>query len=424
MYVSFCRRGPVAELFADSDVLDIVAIGSTQSLLDVRDAFEDESSQTLLSDLAEAPRYTFVHGDEMFLDHTVVMLTFRPRTGVGTIEGSGCSLDVRDAVTRAVGELVERFHLLTWEPPHSATRQVASEAELHQRGIPTISVSRVIGSPRFAERWPYRKYDSSTNLEWLPAEVPSNGQGIWVPATLLGFSARAPRLVEATTIGVASGKSVEEATVRAVAELVERHALMMGWRTGEWFSIRSAAEATPEVRERLEGRAWQADLLTTRCFGTDVYLTILKHPSRALISIGAGTGQTGPSHSLAEAAQVGGLLCHRPDLLKGIDACNPPRDFAQHLLGYCFADRVDLIKARLLSRSSTPARSVPLERRAEEGLISDEHTLARYVIAQSGGYSVVRVIAEGLQPMEGNEDCARISVSPVNELPYLVHPFN
>jgi len=81
-------------------------------------------------------------------------------------------------------------------------------------------------------RFPFESFQSGSRIAWTRGRWVDTGKAVWLPAFLTYFGADVSAqqsFAQVTNSGVASGMSVEDAAMRAVAELVERDSFMITW---------------------------------------------------------------------------------------------------------------------------------------------------------------------------------------------------
>lgn len=81
-------------------------------------------------------------------------------------------------------------------------------------------------------RFPFEPFHSRSRIAWTPGRWIDTGRRVWLPAFLTYFGADVSlnqSFAQVTTSGLATGISVDDAAMRAVAELVERDAFMITW---------------------------------------------------------------------------------------------------------------------------------------------------------------------------------------------------
>src|SRR5690606_2200035 len=102
----------------------------------------------------------------------------------GFVGCSGKGRKARAARDGALGEALERYAALTWEPSRSvrSTRDALEGASLDPRALVLFAEDQYATLP-------YAPYTDSTVLDWVPARSLVTGAEVWVPllATHLGY---------------------------------------------------------------------------------------------------------------------------------------------------------------------------------------------------------------------------------------------
>ena len=147
-----------------------------------------------------------------------VTICFRPNgRGQSTSQGKGISRVLADV--SAIMEAIELFHAERLPPPSV----VASIAELERDG-------RAFVDPALLNKHPHESlYRAQDRIGWLELRRPLGDDTILVPRCYLDLD-RAARpsdiaslAFDATSNGLASGNTLEEALVHGLYELIERH---------------------------------------------------------------------------------------------------------------------------------------------------------------------------------------------------------
>jgi ribosomal protein S12 methylthiotransferase accessory factor len=147
-----------------------------------------------------------------------VTICFRPNArGHSTSQGKGITRELADV--SALMEAIELFHAERL-PPADA---IASVAELRRAG-------RHFVDPALLSKLPHESlYSEHDPIGWLVLQRPLGGDPILVPRFYLDLDRAAPAAeissiaFDATSNGLASGNTLEEAVVHGLYELIERH---------------------------------------------------------------------------------------------------------------------------------------------------------------------------------------------------------
>ena len=146
----------------------------------------------------------------------------------GFVGCSGKGLDLRSARDTALGEALERYAALTWQP---AERVRGRRADVP--GATLDPAELVLFAPEQYGQLPYAPYSADSVLDWVPATSLAHGGRVWVPllAAHLGYNPpdEAGHLFQATSNGFAAGPTLPFAVERALLEVVERDAFLIAW---------------------------------------------------------------------------------------------------------------------------------------------------------------------------------------------------
>lgn len=80
--------------------------------------------------------------------------------------------------------------------------------------------------------FPFARFDPSAAQYWVPGRWIDDGAPVWLPALsvyLASALGNVAPICQVTSNGLAAGVNVEDASMRAVCELIERHACMLTW---------------------------------------------------------------------------------------------------------------------------------------------------------------------------------------------------
>ncbi|MEK7085070.1 MAG: YcaO-like family protein [Patescibacteria group bacterium] len=135
----------------------------------------------------------------------------------------GASFDVKTAVSKAIGEFVERYSLLHWKNYPSVT---ASEAELRRRRKRFLSPGALAGAAG-------THIDEHAPLQWVEGRGLFTGAKGLLPAGFVFWNyhplPKEPSLVEANTNGAGGMFTLEGALLSGIRELIQRDAFLIFW---------------------------------------------------------------------------------------------------------------------------------------------------------------------------------------------------
>lgn len=152
--------------------------------------------------------------------------------------GAGCSItSEKDARAKAIGEALESY-AGSFVASHKITRY-ATAIELQRQKKPITPPDAYATFQPFllSSHRNYSRFTEQDAVTWVEGKTISNFDPIWVP-TQYGLypcvsAPHEPNLVQCTSNGVATHRNYYSALLRAIAELIEREAILMHW----WFHV-------------------------------------------------------------------------------------------------------------------------------------------------------------------------------------------
>jgi ribosomal protein S12 methylthiotransferase accessory factor len=211
--------------------------------------------------------------------------------------GSGVGLSWDAAFVAAVGEVVERLSLtaqLHLDDPE--TRPCASWEQLGERAIDPRRLDPYSDEQHADPEFPYPRFTISEPLTWVGGRSLLTGRELLVPAELVFLYHSLPRRHGYTTSsGTASHLDADRAVVSALAELIERDAVMLTWLTRRRVPrLDPASFGDPRIDElcrriaRTPGQRLRLHLLDlTTDLDVPAYLAVLENDGRPAFSLGA-----------------------------------------------------------------------------------------------------------------------------------------
>lgn len=224
--------------------------------------------------------------------------------------GSGKGLTPVEAMIGAVGEAIERY---------SASRY--RKADLHRAALNDLKEDRL--DPRQIclyddaqydrPNFPFPRFDPERPIEWVKGSWLDTGGGVWLPALLTYFdfhTAPDERFCQVTSNGLAAGAGLEDATLRAVLELVERDAFMITW-LAQRSAHRLVLDETLEPGAREVVRQLQERGVEVELFLLDVGLSV-----PTVMCLGIGDGERWPGVTVALGAHLSRRTAARRAILE------------------------------------------------------------------------------------------------------------
>jgi ribosomal protein S12 methylthiotransferase accessory factor len=232
---------------------------------------------------------------------------YNPMTPAG---GGGKGLTETEAMVGAVGEAIERYSasLVRLDDLHHSTMHALAGDVLDPRRLCLYDEAQY-DRPGF----PFVRFDPDRPHWWIRGHWMDTGEPVWVPGlpTFYKFPSGADdRFCQATSNGLAAGVDLEDASLRAAFELVERDAFMLTWlcrRPGRRLLVDDALErGMCEVLEQLQRCGAQIEL-----YCLDVGLSI-----PTVVCLGLGDGQRWPGVTVSSAAHISPLVAARKAILE------------------------------------------------------------------------------------------------------------
>lgn len=220
---------------------------------------------------------------------------YRP---LGLEMGSGKGLSPTEAMIGAIGEGIERYSAARYRKKDLLRLSLNNlkEEYLDPRQLCLYEEDQY-KEPQF----PFTRFVPDQSIEWTKGHWLHDGKPVWLPAlpTYYNFCTRPEeRFCQVTSNGLAAGRSIEDASMRAVYELVERDAFMITWLCqipAKRLSMDETSQSNVcEVIRQIEEQGVKIDL-----YLLDVGLSI---PTVACIAFGDGKNWPGATVSLASHA--------------------------------------------------------------------------------------------------------------------------
>lgn len=339
-----------------------------------------------------------------------------------TIRGEGKGARRDEAIISAIGEGIERYAASSWDPAALFRMEFDKDpAALFDPRDLTLYGTKQYQTPGF----PYTRFDPQQPLCWARGKWLDTGAAVGVPASAvyLDFpTSPRERLAQATSNGLATGRGVVDATLRALYELIERDAFMRAWMTNDAPLWRLSSQGI--------GQDAEAALNSLASESVQIELYLLGDHSRhaTVLCIGWGDGKRWPgvtmglgTHASLDVALRKAVFEHshyglymqrlmREGRHRGVAA---PRDVRSNLdHGLLYVDRSWQGPVREMTARAT---LLPLDRvrlqftqpATLEACVSALHAAGIRAAAVDvtpadiamTPYRVVRAVASGLQPI-------------------------
>ncbi len=155
-----------------------------------------------------------------------------PQSGDGhahKVTGFGAGISSVEAIAKAISEALERYAASCCSENELRYSTIADQGDdyLDPRHLCLYSTSQYARAD-----FPYTRFRARNRIAWTRGRWLDTGTQVWLPAFMTYFGADVSidqSFAQITTSGLATGASLEDATIRAVSELIERDAFMITW---------------------------------------------------------------------------------------------------------------------------------------------------------------------------------------------------
>jgi ribosomal protein S12 methylthiotransferase accessory factor len=375
----------------------------------------------------------------------------------------GAAATARAAIAKALGEAVERYCAAFFRPDDLI---YSRHGDLHETATHPDGYALYTSAQYAAPGFPWRPFDSDTTVAWTRGISLVTGETTLVPAAYVYVPYRYQRSRSETPItqpistGLACGTSLQDATLTALCEVIERDAFTITWQARL-------------SRPRIQADSLPVDLMARldrfRSVGLTVHLiditTDIACPT--VLTVAEGFTPTSPAVAVAAAAHPDPDIAMR----KSLEELAHTRKFASQCMDFMPPVPVDIENEhpavddqRAHLRFYCPQEAKPLAEFAWAGteeiclrdirtttsqtldaLVADVAATGQDIIAvdlttsdvAELGLHVVRVVVPGLHPLHmghafrcrGGDRLATIPLhlgasdwSPERDNPY-PHPF-
>ena len=224
--------------------------------------------------------------------------------------GGGKGLTAVEAMIGAVGEAIEHYAARR----HRRTDHLrASLAVIGEERVDPRDLCLYAEFQYATRGFPFARFDPDQPIEWVRGQWLDRREPVFMPAlsTFLGYPVpREEYFCQTTTSGLAAGADLEDASLRAVLELIERDAFMITWltrRRGQRLLVdESIDEGAREVVRQLEERGARIEL-----YHLDAGLGV-----PTVVCLGFGDGERWPGVTLALSAHPNARIAARKAILE------------------------------------------------------------------------------------------------------------
>lgn len=216
--------------------------------------------------------------------------------------GYGSAADFDEAISKAIGELLERYFGTIYKREEML---LASVARMRASGRRFLSLEACSSfEPWQRERFLELQFSDTTVFRWQLADEIVRGRKTYVPAQLMYWmynwrEEKEPLLIPMTSNGSAGHFTREEAIIAAVHEYVQRDGFLIYWMNTLSPRVIDVTQANePEIQTLLSRlkryRLTPYFLNVTTDLGIPTTICMLVHDAEGepFLSIGAATGRT------------------------------------------------------------------------------------------------------------------------------------
>ncbi len=212
-----------------------------------------------------------------------------------TGEGKGATSEA--AIRSAIGEGVERYSASLWDPS-KITR--ASLRDLDGGAFDPRWLVLYDELQYLRKGFPFAPFDPEADLDWTRGVWLDTGEAVQLPAlaTYMHYPAEpAEQFAQITSNGLAAGSTLEDATLRALYELIERDAFMLFWLAGLPGRRFAEDRFDPVTQQALA----EVERLGAR---TELYLLDAGTGYPTIVCVGLGDGRSWPGVTIGLAADA------------------------------------------------------------------------------------------------------------------------
>jgi ribosomal protein S12 methylthiotransferase accessory factor len=360
--------------------------------------------------------------------------------------GCGVALSRAAAAGAAVGEVMERYSAAFYDP---VTLRRSSFAQLEGEAADPESFALFSAAQhacfRAAEAagedaWP-RPFTRETRTAWVSARSLVTGRPVWVPAAFVYLPYHPEpgeeHFADAVSTGLACARTLEEAVLGALLEVVERDAVTILWQNA--LAPPRLVDAAPLTDSRLACRGTRWMLLDATLDLPLATVVAVLIDDRGGTAVGSAT-RLHPAEAarkaMLEAAQVR-VACKR-EMVTGSPrryAANfsDVRDFADHARLYSRRDMRPALELVWDSERERPFASLPSPGTGDVvrdleycvALLADRGLEPLLVEVTSddvreAGYRVVRVVVPGMEMLHARHNAPFLGGRRLRDVPVLL----
>jgi len=350
--------------------------------------------------------------------------------------GWGKGLTATAAIMSALGEAIERYSASCVDPERII---LARPAELDGEFIDPRCGGLYTDAQYARAGFPYVRFDADVAHPWILGRW-LNGKEVWIAAALVALRielARDQLFCQGTSNGLAAGTNIEDASLRAAFELIERDAFMSAWLSGTPGCRVSLDDSLDpmltEVLKQIAQLGAEIELFTlptSVCGTTALCMAIGDGDRYPAISFGLGCDldpRAALRQAILELGQTGPFL-RRMMQAKQLAIPREPEDVREmldHAAYYFPRDRIGAFDAIRHGGSTIELRDLRHSGDSSLAAVSAKLCDAKIRVAtidvtsadvRLGPFRVVRAVSPDLQPISYGHGLDRMRVDRLREL--------
>lgn len=332
--------------------------------------------------------------------------------------GWGKGLTISGAVLSAVGEAIERYSAsivdadrIVWKRPQ----------DLEGEFLDPRMCSLYSDEQYRRQGFPYVRFDADIAHPWVRGVWVANGQSVWIPAVFVFLTVELRQeqwICQGTSNGLAASTDKDDASLRAILELVERDAFMAAWLTGRSAQRVELADTLDpllhEVLEGLEGLGANVEIYTlpTSAIGTTVLcLAFGDGENYPGVTFGLGCDlepRAALKQAVLELGQTGPYLRR---MMRSKVLTTPPnptavREMLDHAAYYFPRERASAFDRLRSNKASVPLADPKVNRSLHDCVYALNEAGVRVALIDvtsadvaTGPFRVMRAVSPDLQPI-------------------------
>ncbi len=374
------------------------------------------------------------------------------RFGIGAIDrpgfGCGVALSRSGAQGAAVGEILERYGASFYDPEslrHAAFDELEEEAVAPEAFALFSSRQHArFDAVRGTQDWIPQRFTRVTRTAWVPGFNLVTRRPILVPAPFVYlpylYADDEPYVVDCFSTGTACSRDRDEATLKALYEVVERDAVSVTWHASlepRRIELEPNSATARLYEDRIACQGVRCVLLeATLDVPIPTVIAFLLHEDGGTV-VGSST-RLNPAEAatkaLLEAAQ--GRLVWKRELLVGsskrfADDFHDVVEFSDHPQVYMNGEMRRHLDFLWSSPRTTSLRSLADQSSGDSGrdlatcvAMLDQVGLEPIAIdvtsedLRDAGYWIIRVVIPGMQPLNARHDSPFLGGSRLRQVPH------